>query len=265
MRAFSYHAPMSESFFERDGDRFVATLMTRGPWSAEHQHGGPPARLMTRAVEKEIEGLAVARMTCEFLKPIPIARLSLKTSVLRPGKKVRILGASLATDDGTEVARASFLCIRTTKLSLAEPRVDPAPKPVAESEPYVFTFFQYEQGYHKAMEMRIARGTFGHGAMAAWMRMRVPLVPGETPSPFVRTVVAADSGNGVSVALDPAKWTFINPDLTVHVHRQPHGEWVCLDAQTIAQPHGIGLAQCTLYDEKGAIGRSLQSLLVDSR
>jgi hypothetical protein len=30
-------------FFALDGDRFVPSASARGPWSARHQHGGPPA------------------------------------------------------------------------------------------------------------------------------------------------------------------------------------------------------------------------------
>ena len=32
--------------------------------------------------------------------------------------------------------------------------------------------------------------------------------------------------------LDITEWHFINPELTVHLHREAAGEWVCLDAQT---------------------------------
>jgi hypothetical protein len=56
---------------------------------------------------------------------------------------------------------------------------------------------------------------------------------------------------------------FINPDLTIYLHRRPAGEWVCLEAITYAQPHGIGMAESRLWDERGPIGRSVQSLLLD--
>ena len=47
-------------------------------------------------------------------------------------------------------------------------------------------------------------------------------------------LIAADSGNGVSVTLDWSRYLFINVDLSVHLHRMPAGEWVCLDAVTLA-------------------------------
>jgi hypothetical protein len=40
---------------------------------------------------------------------------------------------------------------------------------------------------------------------------------------------------------------------------------VCLDAITIPQPTGVGLADTALYDERGPIGRATQTLLVGER
>ncbi len=80
-----------------------------------------------------------------------------------------------------------------------------------------------------------------------------------------RVLVAADCGNGVSATLDFRRYLFINPDLSVHLHRHPVGEWVCLDAETAVEPTGCGLAVSTLSDEHGPIGRGLQSLFVAAR
>jgi hypothetical protein len=97
------------------------------------------------------------------------------------------------------------------------------------------------------------------------MRLRVPLIPGERPSPLVRVLVVADSGNGISWALPFEESLFINTELTVHVARMPEGEWILLDARTRIGPEGIGLAESVLWDERGRIGRGAQSLLVDRR
>ena len=95
--------------------------------------------------------------------------------------------------------------------------------------------------------------------------MRQPLVAGEEPTPLQRVLVAADSGNGVSATLDWARYLFINVDLTVHLIEPPAGEWVCLDAITIPEPNGVGLADTALYDERGPIGRAVQTLLIGER
>jgi hypothetical protein len=97
------------------------------------------------------------------------------------------------------------------------------------------------------------------------MRMRVPLVDGEAPSPLTRVLSVADSGNGISSVLDWRAHIFINPELTVHLLRYPVGEWVCLDARTSIDQDGIGLSESALYDQDGAIGRAAQSLFVAAR
>lgn len=264
---------MSETapaFFVAEGDRWRATKLTAGPWSPELQHAGPPSALLAREIERALPAgtpMALARLTVEILKPIPVALLYVAPLTLRAGRKVQWLGAELKDAAGTLLARAAAVCIRTADIPVPEsegPALDPVTNPES-STPFQFPFFQSEVGYHTAMELRLARGGFGSGAVAMWMRMRYPLVPGEAPSPVQRVMCAADSGNGVSIMLDVRRYTFMNPDLTVYLHRLPIGEWVCLDARTIPQPNGIGLAETRLLDERGAIGRSQQSLIIEQR
>ena len=54
-------------------------------------------------------------------------------------------------------------------------------------------------------------------------------------------------------------------DLTVHLHRTLAGEWVCLDAITVPEPNGVGVADTALYDERGPVGRAVQTLLIGER
>lgn len=257
-----------EAFYVPEGAGFRATAATRGPWSHEHQHGGPPAALLARALEIDAARaptpLRPARITVAFHRPIAIDRFDVSIEPVREGKKVRIARAYLTDSQGRAVATAEALFMRRADVGvIASP--DVAPRGPEACDPYVFPFFTSDDGYHEAMECRVIGGVFGSGKMALWMRMNVPLVPGETPSPLQRVVVAADSGNGVSVGLDLANYTFINADLTVYLARELEGEWVGLDAETRFGPDGIGLATTTLLDTSGAVGRGLQSLLVERR
>lgn len=257
-----------KSFFVAEGDACRSTELTRGPWSADHQHAGPPAALLARGLERALPpDMALARVTVEILRPIPIAPLRVTTQPLRAGRKVQWHAADLLAADGAVLARAHGLAIRTIPLPLpvhGDAVADPVPPPEA-SAPFQFNFFAWPMGYHVGMEARLARGQVGRGPVAMWMRMRFPLVEGEAPSPLQRVMIAADSGNGVSFVLDPRRHTFVNPDLTVYLHRPPAGEWVCLDARTIPQERGIGLADTRLLDEQGPIGRSAQSLVIEAR
>jgi hypothetical protein len=269
MRAMS--AP--SSFYVPDGDdRYVSTELTRGPWSPIHQHGGPPAALIARAFERRLAELGhdtqLARVTIELVRPVPIAPLTIAVEVVRAGRKVQSLAATLHAGDDL-VVRAASLSIRRLVPPLELPDVQlPARRAIVPPDvapPLTFPFFLQPAGYHTGMEARLVEGTFGKTPTVVWMRMRVPLVPGETPSPMQRVLCAADSGNGVSPVLDWRRHTFVNPDLTVYLHRLPEGEWIAMDASTTPNPIGLGLAECALSDERGPIGRSLQSLILEAR
>jgi len=110
------------------------------------------------------------------------------------------------------------------------------------------------------------RGHFTEpGPATAWARLRYPLVADEETSPLERVLAVADSGNGLSGELDITRWHFINPELTVHLHREAAGEWICLDAQTAISAGGAGLATSVLSDQAGQIGVGAQSLLISPR
>lgn len=278
------------AFFEPDGDGFAATDLTRGPWDPSTQHAGPPAALIGREVERCPgigEGTAdrqVGRITFEVLRPVPISPLRIEARVVRPGRRVDMVEAVLSDANGEPLilARAWRLLRREVELPAglsSEAPDSPArragrpagvagPPPPPERTPPSDVFFPtgQEVGYHTAMEYRFVTGSFVEiGPATTWLRMRVPLVEGERPSPLQRVLAAADSGNGISATLDFRQYLFINVDLTVHLNRMPAGEWVCLDSVTIPEPNGVGLTDSMLFDELGPIGRAAQTLLVDER
>jgi Thioesterase-like superfamily len=256
-----------ESFYEPDGDRFLSTELTRGPWDPDAQHAGPPAALLGREIERleDADDFQVARVTYEIMRAVPIAPLRVEAKIIRPGRRVQLIEGSLSDEEG-EVMRLTAWRLRTALVDLPELPHEDAPPGPEEAEPGGFIPTGQEVGYHSAMEYRFLEGGFTElGPAKVWMRMRHPLVAGEEPSPLQRVLTAADSGNGVSVTLDWTRYLFINVDLSVHLERMPVGEWVCLDAVTLPQPNGIGVADTLLLDERGRIGRGLQSLLIAER
>jgi len=255
-------------FFAVDGERFVPSASARGPWSARHQHGGPPAALLARAFARQAgAGAQIARLTFDFLRPVPLAPLTVATRVVRAGAKVQRLAGSVLAEEGAAVIEATCLVMRVAPDSVAVPPETLAPPaPPAESAPFELPFMSGDEGYHRAVEWRLAKGTWGRGPVAVWLRLRVALVAGETPtSPLECLVAATDSASGVAVVVDPAAATFVNGDLTIALHRGPVGEWTCLDAATTGERHGIGLARARLWDTAGLVGRSLQTLLLEPR
>jgi len=264
-----------ESFYEPDGRLYVATELTRGPWDPGAQHAGPPAALIGREIERLGGGRMaggegapgqVGRITYEILRSVPIGRLRVEASVVRPGRRVELVEATLADEEGELLVRAQGWRLRTDQVDFEAPEGDESPAAPQQGEPGSFPDVGLGVGYHSAMEYRFLEGAFTElGPAKVWMRMRHPLVAGEQPSPLQRVLTAADSGNGVSVTLDWTRYLFINVDLSVHLERMPVGDWICLDAVTRPYPNGVGIADTLLLDERGPIGRGLQSLLIAER
>src|SRR5947209_18861429 len=105
-------AMSAEAVFLPVGDTtFLATELARGPWDPAAQHGGAPAALLMRAFERlpAADGLVLARVTYEFLRPVPLDELAVSASVVRPGRRVQLLEAVLTRGDGAELVRARAL------------------------------------------------------------------------------------------------------------------------------------------------------------
>jgi hypothetical protein len=281
---------MTDSIFLADGELFTPTEHARGPWDPRALHGGAPAALITAALERIEPGseLPFARLSFEFLRPVPMAPLKLTTRISRPGRRVQALEGELSSE-GVTVCRASALRIVAAPVGLPElalAQVEGA-RPTAIAAPHdgQHVHFALDDMERKsfaasAMEMRFLSGqplagelpeqdtTTNHvpsGTATVWMRLRHPLLPQEPLTPLARVAATSDFGNGVATVLPFDEYLFINADLTISLDRRPHGEWVALDARTLLHPDGIGWAESVLHDELGPLGRATQALVVQRR
>ncbi len=218
------------------GDAVRATDLTRGPWDPGAEHGGAPATLLGRAIEALEPGAAmrVARVTLELLRPVPIGELRVEVEIVRPGRRVQLVAARLWAGDTVTVQALALRIRRAEGVSPQVPAAGGAPLPLPGPDARAALRFGEGRSFpDDACELRFARGHFREpGPAVTWIRLAVPVVPGEAPSGLQRALAAADFGNGVSAVLDWERQVFINPDLTVHLERDPVGEWVCLDAET---------------------------------
>jgi hypothetical protein len=258
---------IEDAVFIRRGKAFAPTELARGPWDPDSQHGGAPAALIARELERIAgDGWQFARLDVQLLRPVPLVPLEVAAEVEREGRRARRLRAELRAG-GDVLCTAQALQLRRGGEAMPEaplparPIEGPdaataAPRPVGD-----LPMFGGD-----AVELRFVEGAFATpGPAAAWLRLRVPIVPGETPSPLQRTVAAADFGNGISSEMSWDEYLFVNPELTVYLLRDAVGEWIGLDSTTAIDAAGVGLAESTLRDVQGPIGRALQSLYVSTR
>ncbi len=257
---------MAEAVFVPAGERFRASELARGPWDAGAQHGGAPAALIMRELEQveSVPDLAVTRVTYEFLRPVPIGELEIHANVVRPGRRVRLVEATIAAA-GVDVVRARCLQLKPAEVDAGSEAREELPDAPEHGQPSDFPSPYRPMFYPDAVEIRFVSGSFGGGPCTAWFRMRAPIVAGEDPSPLQRLAAAADFGNGISATLSWDEYLFINPDLTLYVEREPVGEWICLRSRTRVAAGATAVAESELFDTSGRVGRATQALLVARR
>jgi Thioesterase-like superfamily len=276
---------MSSAFFEPtdDPNRFTATSHCSSAWSTTLQHGGPPSALLVRTVEgcpSSIDGPAqIARFTVDILGPLPIEEVVVAAHVVRAGRRIELVEASLEVGGRTAmVARAWRMRVADLDLPVPGgvvavqhdmpgfPRGPVAIPPIPEPATTAYALDIWNRGYADAVDWRFVVGSPEGGQPATvWARPRIDLVAGETMTPASRLLLLADTGNGLSRILDIDTWWFINTELTVHIHRQPSSDWILLTARSTVEPNGTGITETELYDTQGRVARAAQALLVSPR
>ena len=257
------------SFYVPTGDgTFESTAATSSPWDESLQHGGPPAALLARAIEgvRSDPSLSIARFTADMLGGIPQGTIRTEARVVRPGRRVELVDASLWAGDKLAVTATAWL-IRSTLGSTDEHRTPSSELPaIPDAGPAeFFEGVSPDWGYGRAIDWRFVAGGYEPGPATVWTRLRIPLVEGEETSPTQRLLVVADSTNGLSGSLPMDEWYFIPPTVTATIERAPADEWMLLDARSTTGPNGIGLAQGTMSDADGLCAVVTQPLLVAPR
>lgn len=257
---------MADALFERDGDLYLPTGLTRGPWDPGAMNGGAAAALVARAAEQhDDEGAPIlpdqllARMTIDLVRPAPLTPLAVRTTTVRPGRKIQLVEVLVAADDRV-VTRALVLRMPAARHELEPTPVAPPPGPDEVDDYGGRRPADHEVFHADAVEMRARRSEAG-GAATIWVRMRVPVVADEELSPAVRAAVTADFGSGMSGAA-PSGYRSINTDISLHLFRDPIGEWLCYDAVSHLGS-GVALAGGGLHDRAGLAGHVTQTVLVE--
>lgn len=256
---------MPDTFFTLDDDWFKPTSHTRGPWHEDHCHAGPPTAVIARSIEQLNPQQKLVRLTVNFIRPIPFAGFRIKADITRQGRIVTTSAAQLI--DSNDKICATAVALQMT-----------------EQEKYSMPTHQTNFGLHSAatlgkfpiqktlhdkpsfkgdgVQVKYPDGqSHTPGPTTAWMKT-VALLPDETPSAFQRICPLADCGNAFGRNAEPWEVNFMNPDLTVLLHRDPIGDWLGSSSTGYWEDNGIGMADAQLFDESGSVGRALQTLLL---
>jgi hypothetical protein len=211
-------------------------------------------------------GSHIARVTVELVRPVPVAEVQVVVRTLRSGRSTELLEGEIIAD-GKSVLLARAWRVVDSPEHTPRLRHEPGPPPLPGPQPVQGMAGAHMAGYLSAMEWRFAPGQGFNvpGPGSAWLRQRIPLLPDEPDTGLTRALTVADSSWAVAFELDYVHDLVINTDVTLALHREPVGEWLCLTSSTAADPAGGALASGRMDDAEGDCGRILQTLLVAGR
>lgn len=249
------------------GGRATPTELTRGPWQADAQHGGPPAALLARLIEGvATEDQWLARLHVELLAPVPLQPLSTTVEVQPLSRRVAVASAALHTDE-RPVARATGRLL--TRSAHPDPpgnvphRRTPPPATAERRAPSWLVDPSMTMFHRDAVRYRWEAGAFETaGSAACWMRLVCPVIAGEQPSGQQRIAAIADIASGVSAIYTRADgYGLINTDLDLAFVRSPRDEWLLIEATSRAGEAGTGVCTSIISDTSGVVAAGSQTLL----
>jgi hypothetical protein len=259
-----------ESYYQRlaADDRgvqwFHPTQYTEGAWQPGEQHMAPVSGVIVHAIETFLadrpgDRLQLSRITFDILGLLAAADFSVEVAVLRPGRTIELVEATLTIAERPVIRARAWLLSRQDTRSVAGGQPEPLPSPDG-LDAWAATG-TWGGGYIRSLEMRPLPDR-EPGRTRAWIRTGVDLVAGEPASDLARYIGLVDTANGIAVRQPPTSWMFPNVDLSIHLYRQPVAGWVGLDTTVVFGTDGVGLTSTTLHDRRGPVGRAEQSLTV---
>ncbi len=243
-----------QPFFQIDGNSFIPTSASVGPWDARSLHG----RVVVGLLGAEIERLHCpadympARLTVDMYRLPDLSPITVETRMIRDGKRIKVVEAELFSN-GVSMARASSQLLLRTQNAPGTVWTPPdwtVPRPdeIAPADPAATK--------NRMWEVRAIKGQMGTvGPRQLWMRELRDLVENRPITPFTRAALTADYASPFANAGDQGLG-YINSDATLYLHRLPVGEWIGMEVSNHHATDGVAIAQCTFYDEQGAIGTS---------
>jgi len=262
--------------FARDGVRWVPQPLATGPWYVGSMHGSAMLGLLARAIEGELSPgeFQVTRFTVDMMRAAPMEPLETPTTVQHAGRASEFVEARIEAG-GRVFARASALRLRLEEIDVSDEPAHygtglamPPPDPERTGSFIPELVEPMPPAFHQAVDFQPVRGA---ERPAVWFRMRLPLVEGETLSPFIRSAIVSDWTYSLSFisrtmrtgGIPPARgFSAINPDTSLNLHRPMTGEWVGLDGQIHYGTAGSGTALAFVHDVDGPVGHSSQAILL---
>ena len=251
------------AYFDRlDDTTFGPTGLVSGGWDPDEQHIAPALGLLAHAVETERgNGLQLARLSYDILGTLPIEPVQVHVEVLRPGRTIELVQATLSHAGRPAVLLRAWLLRAYDTVDLAGSSFPTVPGP--DDMPVWDPDGTWPGEFVRSVEAR--RCQEEPGRAMSWVRTAVPLVGDEPVSATARALGLIDIANGLTPRRPTAQVAFPNVDLTVHLVGPPRSDWLGFDTTVTFGPTGLGLTHTVLHDTHGPLGVVSQSLTVRPR
>ncbi|WP_406692276.1 thioesterase family protein [Saccharopolyspora sp. ID03-671] len=252
-------------YFERVGDgRYKPTAHVGGAWRVDEQHFSPLGGLIVHAIERAraAEGrpeLVMSRISFDILGQIALEEFEVQVEIVRPGRTIELVEAT-AVIGGRAVVRARAWLLAEVDTGIVAGGEPERLTPPEQVPPWPMDSV-WSGGFIESLSTRVI-GEPQPGRTTAWVSTGYDLVAGEQVSSLASFVALIDTANGIAVRQEPTKWMFPNVDLTIHLYREPEGDWTGLDTKVTFGSRGQGLTSTDLHDVTGPVGHAEQILTV---
>ncbi|HNP56493.1 MAG TPA: thioesterase family protein [Gordonia sp. (in: high G+C Gram-positive bacteria)] len=257
-------------FTEADG-WFHPTPVARSMWAKATLTGPATCALAARSAELAggRDGFRPVRFTIDLFRAAREIPTTTTTTMRRDGQRVRVVQVDVVQraepdDEPVTVASATTVFLKESVKPRGE-RWTRGPStfnpPDAPDDDYYPRFTAEASTTADGTESPAVPWTrdIGSGQVAGrksyWCNA-LPAVAGETPTPFQRAVVSAEStslmGNWGTEGI-----ALINCDLTVALARLPRSRRVGVDSDFHVEDAGISVSETILYDAEGPIGTAI--------
>ncbi|WP_280456487.1 acyl-CoA thioesterase domain-containing protein [Nocardia carnea] len=252
------------AFYTREGEHFLPTRMAISSWSPTQVSGPAICGLLARELETRAPGaeFVPARLTVDLFSPVGDEPTTVRSTLVREGKRICVADAELIQRDEVR-SRATVVYLRTGEIPAGElwqPGRDLLVPDVPDES---------EAGAHPLFKSGDREWTRDFGATqnadrkAIWQNM-LPVVAGESPTPFQRVAMAGDAASFMS-NWGSAGIGYINSDVTLTLARLPIGPGIGVLAQDHVAAAGISVGTVSLYDRSGPLGTAVVTAVSNVR
>lgn len=253
---------MSSYFKRLSHNLFEPTEHVGGGWNAAEQHIAPPMGLLCHLIEVDHAArggsLILTRISFDILGVLPIEPVEVALKVLRPGRTIELVEASLSHNGRPALIARAWLLGEGETASIAGTHAEAFPS--REGMPRWSPQDDWPGGFIASIDA--FRTEIAPGRAKTWARTTQNLLESEEVSLTAKALGTVDLANGTAPREDPSEVLFPNLDLTVTLLRSPVSEWLGFDTSVTFGDNGVGLTHTFLHDESGFLGVVTQSLTV---